>query len=439
MNLNAFDSLAPISSWKTPPQAQNILQSEKFYTNDELHFLKGIQKLKQQRHSYNSLSDLIKHFNTALTLNLDPKTLTMNKLIYEHVVQYKINISLYNNIKKLYLEYSDDDYFKEYLYAMLSYLSKSIPVTDMRAQGNSINNYIHRETRKDRLIETLPIIKSYLKTKTPYIYDIGASTGIETASMLYYLLKQKTQKQEYKPNIIMTDVNIYQYVLYDRENNIKIIYNAKKDISAIVTPTNLYYLNDTLTQLETLERNDLYTNFLNKITPEDPTSFFADKENNLFIEKIKMIDSSVLPLESNSFSIIQHDASQTFPKEYPKADVIRIMNLLQYFDMFTKRIIIKNLINQLNEQGIIILTINETLEDSSYLFVLQKDNNKINIYSHPITKRQNKITISLKNLDPKHINKNISLPNILRLFTYNTELHDINDIITQIQMADLAA
>jgi len=439
INLNTFDSLAPISSWRTNSKIQKILQSEEFYTASELHFLKGIKELNQQKHSYNSLSDLIENLNISLMLNLDPTTLTMKQLIYEHVVQYKINISLYNNIKDLYLEYSDNDYFKEYLYSILSYLSKSISITDMIAQGNSINNRINRETKQNRLIETLPIIKSYLETKTPYIYDIGASTGIETASMLFYLLEQKSQGQEYKPNIIMTDVNIYQYVLYDKENNIKVIYNAKKEISAIITSTDLYYLNDTLPQLKTLERSDIYTDFLNRITPEDQTSFFHDKENNLFIEKIKMIDASVLPLESNSFSIIQHDASQAFPKEYPKADVIRIMNLLQYFDIFTKKIIIKNLINQLNEQGIIILTINATLEDSNYLFILQKDNNKINLYSHPITKRKDKITISLKNIDTESMNKKISLHNILELFSYNSELHDINDIITQIQIANLAA
>jgi len=441
---NNLDSLAPISSWtanQTDAKIQKILQSNNFYTANELHFLQGINKLTQQKNPYSSLSSLIQDLNKLLDTNLDTNELSLKKITSKHIIKYHINISLYKNITDIYSKYNHEDYFKKYLYTILVYLSQSVPIIDIRAQGIAMHQTINRETRKDRLSDTLPIIESYLDKRNPNIYDIGASTGIETASMLHYLLTHKIQGQAYTPNIIMTDANIYQYVLYDKSNNIKLIYNAKKQIDAIITMDgSILYSDDAFIMLKKLKHKDIYSDFLSHITPESSQNFFHHENNNLFIEKLKMIDPSITHLENNAFTIVQHDASQAFHKKYPKADVIRIMNLLQYFDKFTKEIIIANLINQLNNQGIIVLTNNATLEDSKFLFVLQKeDNGNISIYSHPITKIDGKIKISLKNIDVEKFEKRLSFHRMLQLFIYNTEFYDINNIVVQIKRTQTAA
>ena len=350
--------------------ASNPLTQENFLIQEALW--KSSFFSEKERDALMELKSLALLFNLAI-----PKTDEEARNIFlefqkKHGIALMANLSLYNQIEQLYNDYDKVDQYSVFLYSILLGIGMSMPVYDLQATGIAENFTIYRETRKNRLQNTLPLITKHLESfgKQPLIYDLGASFGTESLSLYEQL---PTHKSGLKARVVMSDINIHQSVVYDEASGNKIYFNALNQAIMVIYPNGTYaYRGDPESSFSLFrEMENKFQAVLKEKSMNQGKRFL--KKDHLLVETVSMADPGIKFYQKlGTMQILQHDVKNPFPVGAEAPNAIRICNLLQYFELPSKIRIIRNLLQFLAPEGILVFNFNETTEDSRHLIVLKK-------------------------------------------------------------------
>ncbi|EKD26827.1 MAG: hypothetical protein ACD_79C00997G0001, partial [uncultured bacterium] len=286
-----------------------------------------------------------------------------------------LNISLFPFFEKEYKKfaaYPSSHVYKKYLYSRLLAFAVSIDLRDLSAT-QSDDRLIKKETSYDRLAFFDEVMFSLLPevtedSKKITFCDLGASFGSTTVRTHREFLKRFP---EMTINTLMGELNINYYVLYDLKNNMKVFFNANKDPFVFINNNGPIPVSQAI--FDHKGRNivrSTFNNILSKLNEE--VSLYQD--NDFIIHRLEMIDPAIK--DSRDITAVKFDVKQDAVLQFPfsdKPNVIRVANLLQYFaNEETKLKIIENLLNLLDNKGILMLNIDDVLEDSKFTFILKK-------------------------------------------------------------------
>ena len=361
-NFNAY-TLSPRSALSSNPlsnddQVIEELKNSSFISEKEKFVLSDLKALAQK---------------FSLPMSKEETQAILSDFHQKHAGTFIIgNLSLYHPIEEIYNNYDKIDPYSEFLYAILFNISMTLPVWDIEATGISENLIIRRETRKNRLQNTLPLIAAHINSsgEQPVIYDLGASFGTESLSLFE---NYPDKKNGVNPYVVMSDINIYQNVVYDIQTGSKIYFNALNQAMMIVFKNGAYTHRDSReADFSQFDKTDhKFRDALGEKSKHPERRYL--RQGQVIVETVVIADPHIKFYQKlGAMQILQHDVKNPFPKDAKAPHAIRICNLLQYFKLPAKTQILKNLLRFLAPEGILIFNFNETTEDSKHLIVLKK-------------------------------------------------------------------
>lgn len=289
-----------------------------------------------------------------------------------------LNMSLFPYIEEQYLALRDDKNVSPYYIDYLKYI-----LYTMGTQGTSIFDHdatqndeklVYRQTQPERLEQLDQVMLNEIDplSKEIVFYDIGASYGSTTLDS-YTMLNAKFPNAALK--ILPADLNMNHYILYDIKNKKRVFFNGAEQLREIYS---LDVAKHNTPFFHYASGKDKYIaimkNLKNKLANKE--RFAAN--DDFILEKVVLLDPALKSLKETT--PLQHDAKKTLDTKLPKANVIRIANLLQYFTSTKiKATIFNNLLAKLKDGGMLLFNYDQVTEDSKYLFALKKQGKHVDI------------------------------------------------------------
>ena len=98
------------------------------------------------------------------------------------------------------------------------------------------------------------------------------------------------------------------------------------------------------------------------------------KSDRFVLEKIDMIAPEVKQAtQDGRMHYSSHDVHTKLPLDVGEADVIRITNLLQYFNLKAKENVLGNLLLSLKPGGLLLFNFDQVTEDTNNLFGIVRE------------------------------------------------------------------
>lgn len=288
----------------------------------------------------------------------------------------KNNLSLYPYLEAIYLSYPYDDPFKAFLYEILMQVGTAIGVTDERNPRKL--KYVQRMTEVERLIDTHELIVPYLPQHGTF-YEMGASFGSDTLD-LYKDMQSEASRRTRDVKYVLVDWNFVQYVFYDRKAQKKIFINSygepvyARDVSSY---------DDFFIDIEKMKRvskpHKAKIAAMMEEIKKGNRRFI--KDGDLVLERMAVVNPEIKKGQY-PFALQQLDLTGDLPESMEPADVIRVMNVLQYYRTREQKAVFQNLLSILKPNGRIVFNIKNFTtggtksfdkQDCKFTFVLQKN------------------------------------------------------------------
>ncbi len=294
------------------------------------------------------------------------------------------NLSLYGIVEKFYLRFpaGQESLLKIMVYDLLTSLGTSLRMADNRVSRDYREEQtVARQTSNFRLELTDKAIEPFLKQAQGrfVFYDMACSYGVETWRS-FDKFKRMRHSNRVDPFFVAVDLNMVQYTLYDAKRKVKVYVNS------LGQP--VYFVeNGKMSEAIfswVFSRGRGYKQAFEELS-RDPLSGRFKEQGDFVLETNVVLDPRFKAAKaSGQTNYFEHDLFKSMPEGLEHPHVIRIMNLLIYFDKDKKTILINNLLKFLRRGGLLVLNLDHVIEDAEFIFVLKKDSNKkVTIYKIP--------------------------------------------------------
>lgn len=368
----AFTHLAP----KSFPQKQHLDINEQYeaflykkcFGEKEKAFiieLKSLHDYAKTSPSENDLKERINNFAVTMTKALLLSSNHLNMSLFSHVETYFLTSLKEENINATYTEY-----LKRILYTIGT---QGTALFDHDATQND-EKLIYRQTEPDRLtiLDKVILQKTDPHTKSIVFYDVGASYGSTTLDT-HNMLKENFPSADIR--VMPADLNMDHYILYDLKNKKRIFINGIGQVREIYS---LDVEKHKTPLTNTKHAEDQYNPIIKSLKKQiNNKNRFAGNDNYV-LEKVVLLDPQLKSIKNTK--PLQYNAKHALDDQLPKANIIRIANLLQYFaSNKVKAKILNNLLTKLKDGGMLLFNYEEVTEDSKYLFALKKQGTHVEI------------------------------------------------------------